>query len=223
VRYLPLFFLYAVCLTGQTSKWFPVSPGVKLGAPINNPSEPFFGNTSSTTQSSRWTGGPTVELHLPLNLSLEFDALYRNSRTVTSGPFQFGTATNAYLTSGTRDTSAWDLPLLVKWRIPTGTSIRPFVSAGYQWTHQKVDASYFYTCSGPTGSCLPTEISGPGPTSGFLKYSNVKRGIAAGAGLEFRTKYVLISPEVRYNRNVESYPRENRFTALVGFTIGKRK
>ena len=29
----------------------------------------------------RWTGGPTVEFHLTHGFSLEFDALYRNSRT----------------------------------------------------------------------------------------------------------------------------------------------
>ena len=47
-------------------------------------------------------------------------------------------------------------------------------------------------------------------------------GPVAGAGVEFKTQYLTISPELRYSRPTNS-PRDNRFTALVGFTFGARK
>ena len=44
-----------------------------------------------------------------------------------------------------------------------------------------------------------------------------------GAGLDFKTHYVTISPEVRFNHFTDGYPHENRVTALVGFTFGHKK
>jgi hypothetical protein len=74
----------------------PISYGVKLGAPVNDPSQtsPF-----STSSPSRWMGGPFVELHLPRHLSVEFSALFRTSRENESRPFRLGDVQNSYLAS----------------------------------------------------------------------------------------------------------------------------
>jgi len=44
----------------------------------------------------------------------------------------------------------------------------------------------------------------------------------AGVGLEFKTRYLTIAPEARFDRPRNEYPISNRFTALVGFTWGRK-
>jgi len=44
----------------------------------------------------------------------------------------------------------------------------------------------------------------------------------AGVGLEFKTRYLTIAPEVRFDRPRNEYTISNRFTALVGFTWGRK-
>lgn len=212
-------FVLSTTLTAQSFSHVKLTGGFKIGSPINEPS----GSSSAFTQytQGRWTGGPTVELHLPKRFSIEFDALYRNYRSNTSSLFQFDQTVNAYSTSSQQKTNVWDLPLLLKYRIPV-RGFRPFVNAGYQWSHQSVEQSFFYQCTGPTGSCLPKNSPFPEPRGGFFNTSNVKRSIVAGGGLEFKTRYVTISPELRWSRPLHDYPRDNRFTGLVGFTFGKR-
>ena len=56
-----------------------------------------------------------------------------------------------------------------------------------------------------------------------FSYSTVQRGPVVGAGLDFKTHYVTISPELRFNHFTDGYPHENRVTALVGFTFGHKK
>jgi hypothetical protein len=56
-----------------------------------------------------------------------------------------------------------------------------------------------------------------------LKDSGFRHGPAAGAGLEFRTKHVTITPELRWSRNINTFPRDNRFTGMVGFTFGRKR
>jgi hypothetical protein len=71
-------------------------------------------------------------------------------------------------------------------------------------------------------SCIQT--AGPSilPLGGQRSYTQNNTGPVAGAGVEFRTHYLTISPELRYSRPTNS-PRDNRFTALVGFTFGVKK
>jgi len=45
-----------------------------------------------------------------------------------------------------------------------------------------------------------------------------------GVGIEFKTRFLAISPEIRYSHPTQGlYPRDGRFTALVGFAFGKGK
>ena len=61
--------------------------------------------------------------------------------------------------------------------------------------------------------------------SNFAHYhfSDIRRGVTGGVGIEFQTRYVTISPEVRYSRPANVYPRDNRVTGLVGFTFGGKR
>lgn len=220
MRYYLSLFLFASSLAAQSDRPFSVSAGVKLGAPINDPSSRT--SVYSTYNQSRWTGGPTVELHLPYGFAIEFDALYRSYRSAYSGAFQFGQNVNAYTFTNAQNTDVWDLPLMLKKRFQIG-SFRPFVTAGYFWSRESSQNTYAYVCTGPQGSCLPPELLGPGPGYGRSSSSYVVQGPTAGTGIEFKTRYVWISPEVRFSRPTNGYPRDSRFTGMVGFTFGNHK
>src|SRR5437870_1788749 len=67
------FLLLLVAATTASAQL--VSFGAKIGAPLkdsnlNSNSSPF-----STSNIGRWSGGPTIELHLPYRFSIEVDAL----------------------------------------------------------------------------------------------------------------------------------------------------
>jgi len=204
-----LLFLGAVAANAQI-----LSLGAKVGSPINDPS--VYRNSPFTTFSQgRWTGGPTVELHLPANFSIEFDALYRGNHWTTHSILNFG-ATNPLQTDVSTNTKAADLPLLLKYRFRIG-AIHPFVSAGYQWSYEHRGSQFLSSCLGPAGSCTPTGASfSPGYGSG--ESSLWRNGPAAGAGVEFKVKALEISPEVRYSHLIK--PNTNQVTALVGFSFG---
>jgi opacity protein-like surface antigen len=68
--------------------------------------------------------GPAIEVHLPLRLSVEFDALYR--------PLNLTRA--AFITVAPSSTTrtaivSWECPLLAKYRLPAHL-VSPFVEAG---------------------------------------------------------------------------------------------
>jgi len=220
MRCIVLLALIALNLLAQSAPSLSVSAGFKIGSPVNDPSG--RSSTFSTYVQSRWTGGPTVELHLPWRFSVELNALHRSYRSNSSFPFRLAPDVNAYTTANVHNTNAWDFPLLLKYRFQAG-SIRPFVSAGHFWTRESSEASVFYFCSGPQGSCRPADYPLPDLIGGQYHSTATQRGPVGGAGIEFKTRHVMISPEVRFSRPTYGYPRDNRFTALVGFTFGKKE
>ena len=194
----------------------PISYGVKLGAPINDPSRtsPFSANSAS-----RWIGGPSIELYLPRRLSVEFSALFRTSRESESRPFRLGDVQYPYLASSIDRVKTWDFPLLLKYRFAEGP-FRPFVGAGAAWSHRRSEFQSLYSCLGPQGSCRPAEY----PTDlfgGFRKSTLTRFGPAASAGFDIATKYLTISPEVRWNRSFSGGPTRNQFSVMVGFAFGR--
>jgi hypothetical protein len=216
MRFILLFTTATLHLAAQSE--LPLSFGFKLGSPINTPDRNSW---SSTYTQGRWTGGPTVELHLPYRFSIEFDALYLTTRATDSFQFQFGPNVNPLAFTNRRETSEWNFPLMLKYRFHVG-SVRPFLTAGYYWLRESNEESSLYHCLGPQGSCIPSDSPFPQPLGGQRSYTATVKGVVGGAGIEFRTKHVMISPEVRFSRPTNGTPRDNRFTALVGFTFGRR-
>jgi hypothetical protein len=191
-----------------------LSLGAKVGSPLNDPSAYTIASFTNFTQG-RWTGGPSVELHLPYNFSIEFDALYRSNRSNGTSLYNFG-ATNPLQTMSGTKTHAVDLPLLLKYRFRLGP-VHPFVSAGYAWSYENRKSQFLSSCVGPPGSCTPPgSIFAPGFAS--AEYSLWRRGPAAGAGVEFKVKAIEITPELRYTHLTQ--PNTNQATALVGFSFG---
>lgn len=189
-----------------------ISIGAKGGSPLNDPSSST--SAYSTITQDRWTGGPAVELGLPLHFSIEFDALYRGSKGSTTAPYTILPGSSSVLSSSTQRTRAWDLPLLLKYHFLNGP-IKPFLSAGYQWSHETTKLAASSTCLGAAGSCdSPYFLFGP---NSFGEYSRWRTGPVFGAGAEFKTHRIFITPEVRVASLRQ--PNTNQVTMLVGFTL----
>ena len=126
--------IVTVCLFPITASAQPffgrfVSVGITGGAALTD----AFSNETAMgvdTDAHVFSGskdyivGPTLELRLPLNLSVEFDALY--------GPLNL-TLVNTVIPLGvftTRSTvNSWEFPLLAKYRLPAHAA-RLFLEAG---------------------------------------------------------------------------------------------
>ncbi|MBS1835885.1 MAG: outer membrane beta-barrel protein [Acidobacteria bacterium] len=189
----------------------PVSYGVKIGTPLND----SVSTTASTSSSpGRWTGGPFVELHLPLRLSLEFSALYRSGRENATRVLPFGQNLNPYLFTSTDKIQTWDFPLLLKYRFG-GRAIRPFVGAGAAWSYRRSQFEAVLSCLGVQDSCRPPMFSSD-PAPSHIKSSLTRFGPAASAGFDIKTRAVTISPEVRWNRAFSGSGVREQFSVLVG-------
>jgi hypothetical protein len=221
MHYVLLLVISTVSVFAQVDLATRIAVGFKAGSPINDPQ--YRRDPGSFYSQSRWTGGPTIELQLPLYLSVEFDALYRAYDQTRSTTFRIDQNTNPILNQTQQRTAAWDLPLLLKYRFRLG-EIRPFVSAGYLFTHERMDGSTFLQCQGPTASCTSPEYAVVVSDRSYaLGGSGFRKGPTAGLGVEFRTGFLTITPELRWSRYLDGSPRENRFTGLVGFTFGGRR
>ena len=96
------------------------SVGVKAGVPFTDAFSSFTnGSYNAFSSSKNYIVGPMVELHLPLGLSAEADALYR--------PLNF-TATRPNVMQNT-DFSSWEFPILAKYRFAVPL-VKPYMEAG---------------------------------------------------------------------------------------------
>ena len=108
--------------------------GIRGGIPLTDSFDFVKQFSLQKVQTSRFTIGPTLEVRLPLGLSVQVDALYKRHKIV----------------NGTSTASNWELPLLAKYRLP-GLLTRPFVEGGVSFqslgeiakfaTNQGVDKS----------------------------------------------------------------------------------
>src|ERR1700722_1658775 len=174
VRSLMLFFLGSGAAFCQ-----PFSFGVKLGVPLTD----FFNAVESSnfafnTTTDRYIVGPTAELHVPLGLGVEVDALYRHMSYTGSG--LIGSITNSSVNSGD-----WEFPVLVKYRFPMKI-VRPYVDAGVAWDK----------LAGLTQSVKET-IASQSPT---VVNQNATAGFVLGAGIDVHLIKIHLMPELRYTR-----------------------
>jgi hypothetical protein len=147
------------------------------------------GDVSGTLspESKRYTIGPKVEIRLPLHLSLEVDALYRDIGFT-------GYAESCCRSSITRDRdTSWEFPMMAKYRLPRVARLRSFAGIGYA-------PRIVYGGDVSSGS---VENMSAGVYTG---YSNRHRNVSYPetqwlvilGGVELRARHLLISPEVRY-------------------------
>lgn len=206
-----------------------VSFGVKGGIPLTEATVPRFvslfpgtgliyadtGAGLSTVTTGRWTVGPTVELHLPWNFSVEFDALYRTFRSGSLNTSRSQPGLPVTIQTFHQDAKAWDLPLLLKYRFPV-EKIRPFILGGKSWMHESRRISFSSVCTAAE-SCTPPDSAPAFLSSTSSNQTQVRDGWVAGGGVEFKYRRLSFSPELRYTRMLQ--PRTNQVTLLFGITF----
>ena len=183
MRILWVLLAGAGCVLAQ-----PFSFGVKGGVPLTDfVSAASNGRFDFTSSTNRYIIGPTVEVHLPLGLSLEFDALYRRLHYNASalGVDTFSTSK----TTGNR----WEFPLLAKYRFPSKV-VRPFIEAGVAWdTLTGLEQTV-------TTTLAPGRLGSTSSTSNPPELNqNTTMGFVVGGGVDIHL-FLHISPEIRYTR-----------------------
>ena len=178
------------------------SVGVKAGVPITDAySATAFSNGNSGTYDGRYLIGPTAEIHFPLNLSLEVDALYRRNGVTAIGEV-----------NGKSTVNDWQFPFLGKYELKRGV-IRPFVDAGLVYRHLSGTALFSF--------------SYPPSSSTVLSSSPNLAGFAGGGGITLKILKFRLSPEVRYTHWLNASGasltaasvNSNQAELLVGFTF----
>jgi hypothetical protein len=154
---------------------------------------------ATTSESKRYVVGPAIELGLPLDLALEFDALYRHegyrSRfDVSISPLFNPIGPFGGIQFDRERANSWEFPLLLKYkmRLPM---IKPYVEAGY--AHRIINGSiddYLLLFR------APPEFGG----ASFREYSSTNwrgsHGVVGGLGVQFAFGRWVFSPEARYTR-----------------------
>ena len=203
-----LFWCAVLCLVTVSADAQLLSFGVKGGIPLNDaflftslgtiPPRVAVTRESHFSKTRRYVVGPTVQVHLPLRLALEFNVLYRRlnydrnfyTRTPSSGEHFVNTHNVA---------NKWEFPLLMKYRFSDAT-VRPFVAAGVSVnringtrqvrdTGSRTFTEWYYTRNVSQSGFALEELA-RFPTGGFV----------LGGGVEMPLSFIRITAEMRYTR-----------------------
>jgi hypothetical protein len=165
-----LFILFALAM--NTFAAGPLLFGARGGVPLTDRNNSFIGNTGESSLTSQYLVGPTVGLRLPLNFSVEGDALFHRQ---TLG---FGQLIGVNSLSTHSD--SWEFPVMLKFTAGHA-AIAPVLGAGVSVRH--------------------INNFGDVPSYLFNGSTNANTvGFVAGAGLRFKAGPVDITPEVRFTR-----------------------
>jgi len=183
MKLAPLFLLCTAPLWCQSFS-FGVKGGVPLGEALSD-----NGDARDLIGTERWTIGPTVELSLPLNLSIGVDALYRRFSSAFLSAEAVTYFNNAKI-------GHWEFPVYAKYRFG-GHVVRPYVEAGFAFDNARTSGTS--GCTG--GEFAPGEpICGSAPASSTYSSSQWGVGVMVGGGVEIKAAFLKIAPEVRYTR-----------------------
>ncbi len=135
-------------------------------------------------ESRRYIVGPIVELALPFNFAVEFDALYhRHGYSLSTGNFA------GYVTVSERANS-WEFPLLLKYKLPM-RGIKPFVEAGL--AGRRITGSIH-----ESGATINIMTDRQTPFNTVLNANaGASLGFVAGGGVQIGLGRLRLSPKVR--------------------------
>jgi hypothetical protein len=168
------------------------SPGLKIGVPISAvcASENLGRFGSANVCAERYVVGPAIEIEFPRGLSLDFAALF--TRVRLQGGARAAAIYPSFSTQ--RSGTAWELPLVAKYRLPR-RRFSPFVGTGPAFRR-----------IGLEGQNTIIDVSGP-PSPGRIVTSvfdvsetRWQAGWTIAGGIQFRTRFVRLSPELRHLR-----------------------
>lgn len=94
-----------------------ISVGVRAGVPASDAFETAPGPLLFRNLPHRWTAGPTLEVRLPFNLGVTFDALYSRVEYERVD------------STGRESGGQWEFPLMLRLRSGVGP-VQPFVAGG---------------------------------------------------------------------------------------------
>jgi hypothetical protein len=174
---IPMTDAFAIHQVGATIVSIPV---IRTGDFSPNPPGEWFTTTfpalpiptTAVNESSRasrnYLIGPTVEVHLPLGISVEADALYRKQSQ--PGVLLAIVGLNSLLAPPIpHDYTSWEFPVLGKYRF-NAPIVRPFIAAGPSFRAVESPLNHYWS----------------------------KAGATAGVGVEGKLLHLRIAPEVRY-------------------------
>jgi hypothetical protein len=156
--------------------------GAKGGVPLTEPFILTNDNAmvnSYTFQAKRYTGGPFVQLNLPLNFAFEADALYKRLH-YESDPFLFGTL------HASTSARSWEFPLIVKRTFPL-RSLHAYGGIGVALRRSKGETDFSNSLLQSRDA--PLELENPWST-----------GLALSGGIDVSRSKFHFQPEVRYTR-----------------------
>jgi len=106
----------------------PFSAGLKVGGSLTDAIQAgsASGFAIASVDNHHYVIGPYIELRLPLQLSLEVDALYRS--------YGFQLAPGA----ATDSVGSWEFPVLAKYKLWKGP-VRPYIDGGLVFSHLTVN------------------------------------------------------------------------------------
>ena len=173
--------------------------GVKGGVPLSTYFETGFRYSSATR---RYTVGPSVEVSVWNNFSLEFDALYKRIGYNANVP-HFSRQPPFYTDVFEVKGSSWDFPLLVKYRFPR---MPLYVAAGGVLRHighvralgERTGRRFENVGERPPALTMfsePIDTSEP-----FDLRKRTWPGLTVGGGIEFGRGRFRVLPEFRYTR-----------------------
>lgn len=180
-----------------------VDIGVKAGVPLNHfvldtLAGSRFGSARIDSQPRRYVLGPVINIQPVSRWSIEAALLYRRFGYDASGS---GASFSAERTSFTRTATgnAWEVPVVWKPRVHFGP-IEGFLGAGFairqisgiQWRERREIQGLFQP--------PPPRIEEQQSTDPTELNRRSAIGAVFSAGLEFRTRHIVISPEIRYTR-----------------------
>jgi opacity protein-like surface antigen len=186
MRSLCLLVLSAAAMLAQ-----PIGFGLKGGLPLNDFLDAAKNqNFQFSSNTNRYIIGPSVELRLPHGLGIELDVLYRHfgysSFSSTSG---ITTTVTDARTSG----SAWEFPLVGKYKFKGVPFVKPYVEAGVSWDKlsglTQAVTSTVASITKTSSTSSPTELN-----------KDTTRGFVMGVGVEIKALVLHISPEIRFTR-----------------------
>jgi hypothetical protein len=177
-KYIPFLFLLLLSNSVLPAQVFTV--GVKGGVPLTGDLDTVW----ATSESKRFTVGPTATVGLPAGFRLEVDALYRHVG------YRYASSDFLGDVYAERDTgSSWEFPIVLRKTLWHGL----YAGVGY--------APRVFQGSGHVDSLSVTSIS---PLVKQYSEFNVPdawgttHGVVAAAGIEKRFGHIHIAPEVRY-------------------------
>jgi hypothetical protein len=184
---LAVFLAFAGSLFAQS-----VEVGIVGGVPIThdfrayslNPNGTFAGCLDCSTQRTLpYVVGPAIQIHVWRFLFLDAQGLYSRADYIhTSSGLAFsGGVGYLFLNQYKMGVDRWEIPILLKFSLPSWRFTHPFVAAGVSLQHTE-------------GKDLP----GFNSSGGYLSSSALGPTVALGAG--FGSRWIRPSIEVRYTR-----------------------